>query len=54
MHERALTFVRELARGEMAKAVHDFYRLNWIGDLDRRSPDFQALLRQVGDKAFAF
>ena len=53
VHERALTFVRELARGEMAKAVHDFYRLNWIGDLDRRSPDFQALLRQVGDKAFA-
>ena len=37
----------------MAKAVQDFYRLNWIGDLDRRSPDFQALLRQFGDKAYA-
>lgn len=54
VHERSLTYVRELARGEIAKAVHDFYRLNWIGDLDRRSPDFQGLLRQVGDKAFAF
>jgi hypothetical protein len=54
VHERALTYVRELAHGEMAKAVHDFYRLNWIGDLDRRSPDFQAVLSRVGDKAYAF
>jgi hypothetical protein len=54
VHERALTYVRELAHGEMAKAVHDFYRLNWIGDLDRRSPDFQAVLGRVGDKAYAF
>jgi hypothetical protein len=53
VHERALTYVRELARGEMAKAVHDFYRLNWIGDLDRRSPEFRALLRRAGDKAYA-
>ena len=53
MHERALTYVRDLARGEMAKAVHDFYRLNWIGDLDRREPGFQSLLRRVGDKAYA-
>jgi hypothetical protein len=53
VHERALTYVRELARGEMAKAVHDFYRLNWIGDLDRRSPEFQALLGRAGDKAYA-
>ena len=52
--ERSLTYVRELARGETAKAVRDFYRLNWIGDLDRRSPGFHALLRQVGDKALAF
>jgi hypothetical protein len=51
--ERALTYVRDLARGEMAKAVHDFYRLNWIGDLDRRSPEFKALLRRVGDSAYA-
>jgi hypothetical protein len=33
VHERALLYVRELARGELAKALHDFYRLNWI---DRR------------------
>jgi hypothetical protein len=35
VHERALLYVRELARGELAKALHDFYRLNWIGDLDQ-------------------
>ena len=35
MHERTLLYVRELARGELAKALHDFYRHNWIGDLDR-------------------
>jgi hypothetical protein len=33
--------------------VHDFYRLNWIGDLDGRSPEFKALLRRVGDRAYA-
>jgi hypothetical protein len=53
VHERALTYTRDLAHGEMAKAVHDFYRLNWIGDLDRRASGFQALLRRVGDKAYA-
>jgi hypothetical protein len=53
VHERALLYARELARGELTKAVHDFYRLNWIGDLDRRSPDFEALLRHAGDKAYA-
>jgi hypothetical protein len=53
VHERALTYVRDLAHGETAKAVHDFYRLNWIGDLDRRAPHFNALVRRVGDKAYA-
>jgi len=53
VHERALLYVRELARGELTKAVHDFYRLNWIGDLDLRSPGFEALLRHAGDKAYA-
>lgn len=33
--------------------MHDFYRLNWIGELDRRSPEFEALLRHAGDKAYA-
>jgi hypothetical protein len=54
VHERALTYARDLAHGEMAKAVHDFYRLNWIGDLDRRSPEFRAMLRRVGDRAYTF
>jgi hypothetical protein len=53
VHERALLYARELARGELTKAVHDFYRLSWIGDLDRRSPEFEALLRHTGDKAYA-
>jgi hypothetical protein len=29
VHERSLAYVRDLARGEVKKAVHDFYRLNW-------------------------
>jgi hypothetical protein len=53
VHERSLLYARELARGELTKAVHDFYRLNWIGDLDRRSPEFEELLRHAGDKAYA-
>jgi len=54
VHERSLAYTRDLARGEMAKAVHDFYRLNWIGDLDRRAPEFKSLLARIGDKAYAF
>ena len=53
VHERALLYARDLARGALTKAVHDFYRLNWIGDLDHRSPEFEALLRHAGDKAYA-
>jgi len=53
VHERALVYARDLARGELSKAVHDFYRLNWVGDLDRRSPEFETLLRHSGDKAYA-
>src|SRR4029434_2940758 len=53
VHERALLYARDLARSALTKAVHDFYRLNWIGDLDHRSPEFEALLRHAGDKAYA-
>jgi hypothetical protein len=53
VHEHALLYARDLARGALTKAVHDFYRLNWIGDLDHRSPEFEALLRHAGDKAYA-
>ena len=53
VHERALLYARDLARGELTKALHDFYRMSWIGDLDRRSPEFEALLRRTGDKAYA-
>src|SRR5215468_3030350 len=53
VHERSLLYARDLMRGELTKAIHDFYRMNWIGDLDRRSPEFEALLRHAGDKAYA-
>ena len=53
VHERSLLYARDLMRGELTKAIHDFYRMNWIADLDRRSPEFEALLRHAGDKAYA-
>jgi hypothetical protein len=49
VHERSLLYARELARGELTKAVHDFYRLNWIGDLDQRSPEFGLRWMKLGD-----
>ena len=53
VHDRSLLYARDLMRGELTKAIHDFYRMNWIGDLDRRSPGFVALVRHAGDKAYA-
>jgi hypothetical protein len=53
VEERSLVFLRDLARGEIAKSVQDMYRLNWIGDLDRRNPDFRALLEHAGQAAYA-
>ena len=53
VEERALVVLRDLARGEVAKSVHDFYRLNWIGDLDRRNPAFEALVKHGGQAAYA-
>jgi hypothetical protein len=53
VEERSLVFLRDLARGEIAKSIQDMYRLNWIGDLDRRNPDFQALLERTGPAAYA-
>jgi len=31
----------------------DFYRMNWIGDLDRKNAAFPALLKRHGDSAYA-
>ena len=50
--ERSLSFLRDLARGEAQKSLEDFYRLNWIGDLSRREPGFEARLRQ-SESAYA-
>ena len=51
--EPSLLFLRDLAAGETAKATHDFYRSNWIGDLDRTHPDIEALIARLGDSALA-
>jgi hypothetical protein len=51
--EPSLTYLRDVTIGEPAKALADFYRLNWIGDLDRRRPGFPALLARAGDAALA-
>jgi len=53
VEERSLVYLRDLAAGEAAKALIDFYRLNWIGDLDHRRPGFDALLKRAGDDALA-
>lgn len=53
VEERSLEFLRDLALGETVRATHDFYRLNWIGDLDRRLPNFDALVAKAGDSAYA-
>jgi hypothetical protein len=53
VEERALVYLRDLARGEVGKSIGDFYRLNWIGDLDRRQPGFKALLAHAGEEAYA-
>ncbi len=36
--ESSLAFCRHVARGEVRKSLEDVYRLNWIGDLSRRTP----------------
>jgi hypothetical protein len=53
VEERSLVYLRDVAVGETAKSVADFYRLNWIGDLDRCRPGFDALLARAGDPALA-
>jgi len=49
----ALLFARDLVRGELGRCIHDYYRLNWIGDLDRKNPRHAAQLRHFGDTAYA-
>jgi len=53
VEERSLLFLRDLTSGEAEKARHDFYRLNWIGELDRGHPDVEALVKTLGDRALA-
>ena len=51
--DRSLGFCRDAARGEVRKSIEDIYRLNWIGDLSRRTPGFHALLENSGAEAYA-
>ncbi len=53
VHERTLVFLRDVVRGELEKASVDFYRLNWIGDLDLKDTGFPTLLRRYGNPAYA-
>ena len=53
VEEPTLLFLRDLALGQAAKAQHDFYRLNWIGDLDHQQPEFAAVLERWGEPARA-
>lgn len=53
VEDRSLQLARDLAADATAQALHDFYRLNWIGEQDRLDPGFQALLERHGDRAYA-
>ena len=54
VHSTSLTLARDLAREAGHAALQDFYRNNWIGELDRENPDFEGLLSRYGDEAFTF
>ena len=51
--DRSLRVLRELARGQMRQSMEDFYRLNWIGDLSRRDPGFDQILKNLGPESYA-
>ena len=51
--DRSLALCRDATRGEVRRAIEDIYRLNWIGDLSRRTPGFDALLEHSGAEAYA-
>ncbi len=53
VEDRSLQLARDLAAQASAKALHDFYRLNWMGEQDRASPSFEGLLARHGDQAYA-
>jgi hypothetical protein len=53
VEDDALVFSHDLVRGELSRSTHDYYRLNWIGELDRKEARVEALLAHFGDTAFA-
>ncbi len=54
VEDRSLRLARDLAAHASAQALHDFYRYNWIGELDERNTAFEGLLTRHGDKAYVF
>ncbi|MBV9386607.1 MAG: hypothetical protein JOZ78_09290 [Chroococcidiopsidaceae cyanobacterium CP_BM_ER_R8_30] len=53
VEDRSLVVARDLAQNAKEAAKVDFYRLNWIGALDQKQPDFQQKLERAGIKAWA-
>ena len=53
VQDRSLQLARDLAAQASAQALQDFYRLNWIGELDQLNPSFKGLLARHGEKAYA-
>lgn len=53
VEDNSLLLARDLAQKATATAMADFYRLNWIGTLDQKQPDFQNKLARDGMKAWA-
>jgi hypothetical protein len=53
VQDDALLFARDLVRGELGRCIHDYYRLNWIGELDQKDPHVAELLARAGDTAYA-
>ena len=50
----SLELARDLATHASHSALQDFYRCNWIGELDRQNPHFEELFSRYGDQAFTF
>ena len=48
-----MLFLRDLAQDRMERASVDFYRLNWIRELDKKNEALTGLLKREGPRAYA-
>ena len=53
VEDRSLLYVRDLARGQTARALADLYRHSWVGELNDRDPGFASLVERHGPEALA-